>query len=312
MGPSLPQHAAFKVAKQFDNNGGITSPEASVWYGPTTRKPMLRFRDAIILLADERLYNAYKGKVEPARPVHTAMKAIALQVPLGDVLTKDGKQTYVEIEGRGITEVIQVDNRLLTRDNLNKTQQLIKAESNWQTSGKGGVFVTRMLEGNDQMSTHLPKTGWNNLDGLLYFLFSEEELRDGKLAEGFMKEYGKLQTYIAYQDEKVAGGLVSAGGDGGRFGGVVRRVAGVPHWLDLRPGVFIYRAAEGGAKVDAQATKETPKKLTVATPEMVKACEAAQKKIAKIEKTLTQTTKAMDAAIAELKASIENIGAKLQ
>jgi hypothetical protein len=230
---------------------------------------MLRFRDAIILFADKRLYNAYKDKVESARPVHTAMKAINLQMPLGDVLTKDGKQTYVQIKEGGITELIQVDDRLLTLDNLNKTQQLIKAESNWQTSGKNNEFVTRMLEGNDQMSMNAPDSGWNKLSNNPGFLFNEKELRDGNLVQAFLKEYGNLETYITYQVNKVAGGLVSAGVVYGLYFNF-RWSAYVPRWLSFRPGVFVYSAAEG-AKVDAATQpeqKEQPKIIIATTQEL--------------------------------------------
>ena len=306
MNVKLPPHAAFKVEKNFDNNGGITSPEASMRYGPTTGKPMLRSRDAIILLADKRLYNAYKDKVEPARPVHTAMKAITLQVPLGDVLVKDGKQTYVRIMERGIIELIQIDDRLLTHDNLNKTQQLIKAESNWQTGGKDSEFVTRMLEGNDQMSMDAPKSGWNNLSSIAGFLFSEKELREGKLVRGFLKEYGNLKTHLTYQDNKIAGGLVSAGIGHGLGIDNNCRVVGVPPRLDLRPGVFVYSVAEGRAKVNAQAAEETPKKLTVAKPEMVQKVEALQTKFA-LFMNMANWTENVGATIAELKGDIDKL-----
>ncbi|MCX6770110.1 MAG: hypothetical protein NT051_05555 [Candidatus Micrarchaeota archaeon] len=268
---------------------------------------MLRFRDTIILFADERLYEAYKDKVELARPVNTAMKAIALEVPLGDVLAKDGKQTYVPIKEGGITELIQVDDRLLTHDNLNKNRQLIKAESNWQTSGKGSEFVTRMLEGNDQMSMNAPKNGWNNLSRIPDFLFSEKELREGNRVQEFLKEYGSVSICLAYPDnEGVAGGLVSAGDAilgnvvlGGRWGAVV------PDKLSFHPWVFIYSAAEG-AKTGAQATEEAPKKLIVATPEMVNKVKALQEKFA-LFMNMGKWTEPIGAAIAELKQDIDNL-----
>jgi hypothetical protein len=60
------------------------------------------------------------------------------------------------------------------------------------------------------------------------------------------------------------------------------------------------------AKVEkAKTDGETQQKLIVPTPEMVKAVEKTQKEIAKLEKTFAS-------AIAGLKASIENIAAKLQ
>ncbi len=267
---NLPQHAAFRVAKKFNNNSGIISPEASARYGPTTGKPMLRFRDAIILFADERLYNAHQNRVEPARPVSTAMKAIALNMPLADIpegelkVIIDGK-TFIKSHDEGITELIQVDDRFLTSKNLAIPSQLIKAEQGWKTDRivRDKEYISYMLEGNDQVSIALPKAGWNNLSGLLNFLFSEKELREGKVAENFIKEYGNLQTYIAYRNKKVAAGLVSTGLDY-YFGDHLRRCALVPRRLSYHPGVLIYSAAEG-TKVGATKTNVKQAAKTEAT-----------------------------------------------
>jgi len=147
----LPSHTAFNVIMGCDNTAGIISPKASTMFGPTTEKPMLCFRDAAILLVDNRLYRAYKNELEQAKPVHTAMKVIILNVPLGEIIDKDG---FVEIKYDGITERIQVDKKLWfdAPGNLMKPRQLIKCEQGWQTTCEKGVYVTRMLEGkNDQM-----------------------------------------------------------------------------------------------------------------------------------------------------------------
>ena len=137
MGSSLPQHAQFKVVKKYDT-GGIISPEASVRYGPTTKNPMLIFRDNCVLFADDRLYNKYSDRIESARPVNTRMKEITLKMPLADIpegelkVITDGK-TFIKVQDEGITELIQVKNELLTPENLSKPSQIIKAENGWKT-----------------------------------------------------------------------------------------------------------------------------------------------------------------------------------
>lgn len=277
---NLPQHAAFKVAKKYDDNGGVTSPKASVDYGTN----MLRFRDASILLIDDRLYNAYRKELEPARPVHTSMKAIALRTPLGDVLTKDGKQTYVQIKEGGLTELIQVDDRILTPENLRKSSQLIKAELNWQTAGKGDEYVTRMLEGNDQISIAIPNSGWNNFKDIQNLLFNETELREGNLVKAFMKEYGNLQTYLYYQDKNVAGGLVSAG-----YVYYYRRCADVPQGLSVRPGVLIYADAKG-AKVEAAPKPEASPKQKETQPIVIATTQEMKELVAQANKELANVT----------------------
>jgi hypothetical protein len=198
------------------------------------------------------------------------MKEITLKMPLADIpegelkVITDGK-TFIKVQDEGITELIQVKNELLTPENLSKPSQIIKAENGWKTDRikKDKEYISYMLEGNDQVSIALLKAGWNNLSDILSFLFSEKELREGKVVQAFMKEYRNLQIFIAYQDKLVAGGLVSAG-DGVRFYG---GGADVPLGLGGRPGVLIYRAAEG-AKLDlkeiasaAQVDYNTLKKL---------------------------------------------------
>ncbi|GEM_PF-2253855 len=220
MQKELPPHARFKVKKIHRDRTGIfnagknnISPAASVVYGPTTRKPMLRFRDSLILFSDPRLHNAYKGKTGSYEYVHTSMKAIVLNMPLGDVINsdfvvKDGKQTYVKIVAGGVTEFIQVDKKLITPENLSKSKQIIKAELNWRTNGKENEYITNMLEGNDQMSITLPKTGVNYLKDVINLLFNEKEIREGNLVREFLKEYGNLNFFLQYQSPEVAGNVV--------------------------------------------------------------------------------------------------------
>ena len=241
----VPQHVAFKVAKKFDDNGGIISPEASVRYGPTTRESMLNFRNSTILLTNEHLYNAYREKLEPAHRVHTAMKAIVFKMPLADIpegelkAIIDGK-TYFITQDEKIKELIQVKNELLTPENLTKPSQLIKMEDGWETERKimngEHITITHVREENDQMSIALPKVGLNYLKDIPDFLFSEKELREGKLVQEFMKEHGDLEIYIAYQFQKVAGGLVTAGNADVYY----RWLAHVPQRLNDRPGVLVH------------------------------------------------------------------------
>lgn len=301
----LPQHAKFKVERTFDNSNGMTSPEASVAYG--TR--MLRFRDASILLIDDRLYSAYKKELEPARPVHTSMKTIVLNVPLGDVLVKDGKESYVPVKEGGLTELIQVDDRLLTIENKSKSKQIIKAESNWKTTGKDDVYVTRMLEGNDQVSTGVPNGGCNKLSDIVNLLFNEKELKEGNSVKEFLKEYGGLKTYLFFQEKEIAGGLASAGDDYYfLFGGFLnRRVAGVPRRLSYRPGVVIYTAAEGGAKVGAARIESAPKEIKIVADGDFKAELAAVKQ--EVENAANQL---MGGALAKTQAFFAKIEAQIK
>jgi len=221
----LPKHVPFKVSQLFAKRG-YTSPWASVEYGPLTGEPMLSFRDSLIIFADERLRKNYKRELAPdsktsTYPVHTRMKAIVLNgVNLGDVLVKDGKESFVGIKSPSevlLTEFIQVDDKLLTLENKNKSRQIIKAESNWKTTKNGNVFETRMLEGNDQVSIGIQKGDTrleHRLKDIRNLLFSEKEMQDQAFVDEFLREYGDLVTYLFFQPTKVAGGLVSAGAIG--------------------------------------------------------------------------------------------------
>lgn len=235
----LPPHSKFRIAESYFL-GGILSNQGSTRYGAAK---LLRFRDAAVLFNDERLWKAYSSQLQPARPVHTAMKTIALKVPLGDVLVKDGKQAYVVIEEGPMyditKETIQVDEKLLTAENLSKPSQLIVAEEKWVTTGKNKVFETRMLEGNDQRSIAMPQMGRHKMTDILNLVFSERELNDVKLVQDFLKEYGNVTINLCFHNEVVVGGLASTGGAYGFLVGL-RESGALPLGLLYRAGALVY------------------------------------------------------------------------
>ncbi|MCX6771869.1 MAG: hypothetical protein NTX79_07485 [Candidatus Micrarchaeota archaeon] len=243
------QHAVIKY-----DWPGVTSPVASVKYGPTTKNPMLRSRDALIFM----VYHYPGGIISP----HTSMKTICLDVPLGDVLVKDGKQSFVPICDGGLIELIQVDNRLLTIENMIKPSQIIKAESNWRTDAQGAnEFVTLMLEGNDQMSTRIPKKIYGSemfyLKDISNLLFNEKELKEGTLVKEWLNEFGSSKITLWYPPcNDVAGNLMEVGRDwlgNGYFS--------VPEKISWSSEVLTYKATRGDAKVDAPAPVEKTEKM---------------------------------------------------
>ncbi|MCX6771631.1 MAG: hypothetical protein NTX79_06255 [Candidatus Micrarchaeota archaeon] len=280
MGPNFLQHQGFKVAKKFDNGGGITSPEASVRYGPTTKQPMLIFRDALILFADKRLFLTYEDKVVQTSPVHTRMKTLISKMPLTDLpegelkIIKDGK-TFFKVQEGGITELIQVDDRLLTKENTGNASQIIKAEQGWITKRikKDKEYITYLLEGNDQMSIPIlsKKFGFTSLNSIPEFMFNEKELREGAVVQDFLKAYGNLVTAVTYnisdanyiyngffeQKYEIAGGLASISLVFEHMPFFIAGAANIPQTLSYRPGVFVYSAAEGD-KIDVPINMDVP------------------------------------------------------
>ena len=226
----LPQHAAFKVAHIWKSNrpdfatytpfydmGGLNSIEASQIYGPTCDKKMLRFRDALVLYADKRLYSTYKKELDSARPVLTSMKVIFHEQPLADIPEGelkeiiDGKTFFKVKDGQfpTYTELIQVEDRII---NLNKERQLIKAEQNWKTvtdyrkfnAKYNHTYITYMLEGNDQTSIDMLSNGdLKNFGEIVNLLFSEKELGDGNLVKRWLREYGYLKMEFPYRDSSI-------------------------------------------------------------------------------------------------------------
>ncbi len=191
---------------------------------------MLRLRDAVILFADNRLYDAYKEKLGRGSPVHTSMKIIFLKEQLHDVLnsslreTIDGK-TFIRVQNREIREYIQIDDELLTPENKSKKSQLIVAEEKWVTSNG---YVTKMLKGNKQRSIPIPQDGEVYCSDILNLLLNQKEILHPAFVNKFVQEYGNLKVKLYFQDEEsVAGGLVSAGGISYDFRGSIY----VPHWF---------------------------------------------------------------------------------
>lgn len=185
---------------------------------------MLRFRDALILYADKRLYSAFKEKLDTARPVLTSMKVICHEKPLADIpegelkVIIDGK-TFFKVKDGIYSELIQVDDRIL---NLNKEGQLIKAEQNWKTEFDRSrydcdnrPYITYMLDGNDQTSIDMPPNGsLKNFGEIANLLFNEKELNDGNLVQRWIREYGYLKMEFPYCDSSryvIDGGLASVG-----------------------------------------------------------------------------------------------------
>jgi len=273
---SLPQHAPFQVAhvRALDSHrtdldfylpvhGGVTSIEASTMCGPTCKKKMLRLRDALTLFADKRLLSAYDNELKSAHPVLTSMKVIRHGEPLANIpegelkVIIDGK-TFIKTKDYNTTELIQVDDRVL---NLGKEFQIIKAEHNWVTeynyqdsSEDNRVYVTHMLEGNDQMSIDMPDGGWRNLGDLANLLFSEKELNNGDFAKRWLREYGYLEVQSPfYMGSAVFGGLASAGEIANcEYNGPYLGIK-IPDRVRGISGVLIYADSDGAAntaKVD--------------------------------------------------------------
>jgi hypothetical protein len=222
----LPQQEKFTVQKVK-----LTSPEASFLHGPDAKKPMIRFRRGLVLFADDKQYNRHGSKLADPRPIHTRLKTIVLQVPLGDVLhsnyaVHDGKDTYIHLKNnlhKTIAEYIQIAPSLLTDDNLKKPSQLIAAEFGWvAATGDGCEYTTRMLPGNDQRSVPLLKEGWHALFEIREWLFTAEELRSISPADkNWLERYKDVKIYISLSvgcnmctlaSPEVSGGLATVGG----------------------------------------------------------------------------------------------------
>ena len=267
----LPQHAGFRVARASSTREGMPSPAISEKYGPS----LLLFRDAITLFAHPRLYEAHKDRLDNARPAITAMKAIVFngmplaELPYGELKVLIDGRTYVKTEekmvgGSIITELIQVDEKHLAPETAGKPNQVLKAERGIITVEKPGkVFITYMLEGNDQVSIDAPKAGWNRLDGMLPFLFNEQELADGKSVQKFLNECGNLQVSISYQDKQVSGGSVSTGLKT-FLGNDYRMHINIPHRICYgNSGALVYSTADSllfrlGSMARGGAQKQQP------------------------------------------------------
>ena len=244
------QNLQFSVANRFKGKEGIIGPEASALYSPMApqqKNRMLLYRDAVTLLSDKYIYEPNKEVLDSARPTNTAMKAILAMMPLAEMkvfklkasfsdwdgielmkqlsdldddvlLVKLGGATFARAKDGEATELIQINNRHLTSENMAKPRQLLKAERGWDTvilRKDNNFSITFMYNGNDQASIALPKEGWVCLSDVDALLFNEKELRDVGNVRAWKRMHGGLETYIAYlkryPKRGLEGGLVSVG-----------------------------------------------------------------------------------------------------